>query len=135
MKECIISTFLLFTLPYYSFANDGIHEVNEEFTFLDLVFADQIEFKYLDRTDIFSRQQAIDKLKSILKRLNPTEISRKHKGQSKSANSNYGIIKISSIQGDFRFFYYAEKIENKFQIIRIRIDRLTGSLNHMGRQR
>ena len=133
MKECIISTFLLISFQISSFAIDGVQDYNQEFSFLDFDFGDQVEFKYLDRTEIFYRQQAIDKLKSIIKKINPIEFSRKHKGLSKSANSNYGIIKIHSSNGDYRLFYYAEKIERKFHIMRIRIDRITGLLKDKGR--
>lgn len=125
MKKYIFSAFLLFALISSNVAKADTtwHDV-KDFSFFDLKFSDLVEFKYFDEIRIVSKDEAKHRLRSLIKKLKPKEVTRKHKGFSKNESSNYGIVKIVSDQGNYRIFYYGEKINGNYRIKRIRVNRL-----------
>ncbi len=125
MKKYIFSAFLLFALISSNVAKaDTVRHDVKDFSFFDLEFNDWVEFKYFDEIKIVSKEEAKHRLKELIKRLKPTVVTRKHKGFSKNESSNYGIVKIVSDLGNYRIFYYGEKINGNYRIKRIRVNRL-----------
>ena len=125
MKEYIFSTFLLFALvtSIVARADTSWHNVND-FSFFDLEFSESVEFKLFDEIRIISKKEALNQLGKLIKWLKPTEMTHKHKGYSKNGKSNYGIVKLISEHGIYRIFYYGEKMDGKYRIKRIRVNRV-----------
>lgn len=89
-------------------------------TYLDKSIDLTIDKEY----DYLSRDQAVKQIKSFLAGAGSVRISSRHKGNSKTKNSNYKIADMVTSNSNYRVFIYTEKKGESEVIKELRFDKV-----------
>ena len=123
MNKFLRSAFIfLFSISIniaFCFSNTSIDSLQ----FLKNKFSDSVELKESHGSVFLSKEQAQNNISSLLIRLKPLEVSLIHEGFSEDKMSFYGILRIKSNEGNFRLFYYCERIKGEYLITKIRVNK------------
>lgn len=82
----------------------------------------KVEVSIIDDHNMYSRNQAIQKINSWLNKSNPSSVQNLHGGESKDNSSFYHVAKLTTGTGHYRVFVYFERGGNSAIIKKIQID-------------
>jgi len=97
--------------------------VRDSLQFLKNKFSDSVELKAAQGSVFLSKDQARNNISDLLERLHPSEVNLIHEGFSEDKTSFYGIFQLKSALGNYRLFYYCERIEGEYLITKIRVNK------------
>lgn len=129
--------FLLVALPIFAFANPiepiegeelNINAINQALSSgnadaLGFYFDESIEVAILGEEDIYSKSEAIGKVKSFFAKNMPDGFSQVHQGSSKGNDSEYCIGNMKAGGTTFRVYVYLGNTKGKKVIQELRFDK------------
>lgn len=86
-------------------------------------FDETVEIAILDEEDMYSKSQAIAKVKSFFDTAKPKSFSQVHQGTSKGQDSQYSIGNLVASNGNYRVYIYLKVSGGKTIIQELRFDR------------
>ena len=86
-------------------------------------FDESVELSILDEEDIYSKAEAVTKVKSFFAKHQPSGFSKVHEGTSKGNDSRYSIGNLKAGGGSFRVYVYTKEAGSGVVIQELRFDR------------
>lgn len=116
MKTLFI-TLALLTAPYWGSGIEGANNLGEitkaigngDVTGLVSYMDAEVELSILNDEDLYSRDQARQKLTAFFGQNKPTGFNQVHQGASKADDAEYLIGNLATTTGDFRVYIYVAK--------------------------
>ena len=90
---------------------------------LSAFFDSTIEIAILDEEDIYSKEEATQKVKAFFSTAKPTSYSQVHKGKSKGKDSQYCIGNLTTTSGNYRVYIYLKVKDSNTLIQEMRFDK------------
>ncbi|MCP9237889.1 DUF4783 domain-containing protein [Lewinella sp. JB7] len=90
---------------------------------LSAMMDSEVELSLLGDENLYSRDQAIQKLSTFFTANTPSGFSQVHQGASKSDNAEYCIGNLSTSAGTFRVYIYVARKGEKMVLQELRFDR------------
>ena len=122
--------FLLVLAPILTFGNplpnlEGITNAikNGDAVALGQYFDSMVEIAILDDEDMYSKAEAIKKVKAFFAKVGPKSFSQVHQGTSKGRDAQYCIGNLTANTGVYRVYIYVKVTNNKEVIQELRIDK------------
>lgn len=101
------------TSSYFKdFANKDLSSISKK-------FSSSMEVCVNNTQDFMDKGEAIKAIQNFLNKVEPTSGSELHKGNSKSADSQYSLGKLATKKGNFRVFIYTEGDAKNYEIVGI----------------
>jgi hypothetical protein len=126
MKTLILSFALIpllafVDLPNLSEISKAINDGNADALapFLD----SSVEIAILDSEDVYTKSEAVKRLKTFFEQSKPKSFSQVHQGTSKGQDSQYCIGNLVATSGTFRVYIYLKVAGGKTLIQEMRFDR------------
>ncbi|MEL6989791.1 MAG: DUF4783 domain-containing protein, partial [Bacteroidota bacterium] len=82
-----------------------------------------LELCFFDKEDVFSKAEAIQKLKSFFSEKNPSGMKEIHKSSSSGKGKFFTISKLKTSDGSLRVYIYVKKEGEAIKIEELRFDK------------
>ena len=82
----------------------------------------KVEVSIIDDHNMYTRNQAVQKINYWLNKSNPSSVQNLHGGESNDNSSFYHVAKLTTKSGHYRVFVYFERGGNSAIIKKIQID-------------
>jgi len=124
MKQFLL---ILLFFPAFAIAQSGMTQITEALNSgdadaLGTYFDESIELSILDEEGIYSKAQALQKVRRFLSHNAVTSFAEVHQGASRSSDSKYVIGNIVTSSGTYRVYLYISNINGKMIIQEFRFD-------------
>lgn len=122
-KYFICVLFLLFGVSIVSSQSLDSILKGKKYHSIELLLDDEVDLCVMDDTQINTRNEAMNRIRTFLDRYNISNIETLHKGTSDSSGSRYNVFKMYTNSGPIRAFVYYESKNKKEYIKELRFDK------------
>ncbi len=84
--------------------------------------SNKVEVSIIDEHNMYTRNQAVQKVNAWLSKCNPSSVQSLHGGESNDNSSFYHVAKLTTGSGHYRVFVYFERGGSSAIIKKIQID-------------
>ena len=125
MKQLL---FLFAFFPLFTFAQSGMPQITKALNSGDVetlssYFDESIELSILEEEGIFSKAQALQKVRRFLTQNKVSSFTEVHQGASRSSDSQYVIGNLVTSGGTFRVYLYLTTTAGKVIVQEFRLDK------------